>query len=216
MACTVCNGKHKLAIDALLREGQHIRVVAKQFDLGKDVVFRHKKNCLKPQAETAAGLFGESLARLKELYEEAKSSYRKARQRGDLRATTVLLGQLDALDVRLHAREARLATQTVNIRVVDENGVPQDLTTPRPPNEAELLRALSQIYGLPFIGKGDKPEHESVLVARLIQLVADLKWEVALETTLRSCKGRMSPEQTAATVTFLEELDRLERGNDVR
>lgn len=213
MGCTVCKSKDKLAIESLLREGQFLRNIARQFGFDKNAIWRHRKNCMKQSpAEAADTLHIASLERLRELYQEIRDNYRKARQKGDTRSAAALLGQLEDVDTKLAAREARFAQQHVAIHVVDENGVHQDLTTPRAPNEKELLAALARVYGLECINAdGAKKEHPSVLEARLVQLVAELPWETALEVTLKSCKGKMSPEQTKVTVDYLEKLDQIER-----
>ena len=212
--CQVCKSKSRAAIESLLAEGAKLRAIGKEFGFDKNAIWRHAHDCPKLQtpAETADALHIASLQRLKELYQEIRDSYRKSRAKGDTRSAAVLLGQLDALDTKLAAREIRFAEQHVCIHVVDENGVHQDLTTPRAPTEKELLAALATVYGLEFINAdGAKPEHPSVLDARLVQLVAELPWEAALETTLRACKGKMNQQQAQAAVDFLEALDRIEK-----
>jgi hypothetical protein len=211
--CRVCKSKDRAAIERLLAEGQKLRAIGKEFGFDKNAIWRHSHDCPKLQspAETADALHIASLERLKDLYREVRESYKRARQKGDTRSAAALLGQLETVDSKLAAREHRFAQQHVAIHVVDENGVHQDLTTPRPPNEAELLRALSTIYGLPFIGEGNTPEHESVLQARLVALVEALGWEAALETVLRSAKAKMTSKQTAAVVDFLERWDTIEK-----
>lgn len=98
-ACSICSHPEREAIEKALIDRISLRDIARQFEVSKDAVARHRWKCIKQDlaevgAERDKHFVWNVLAEMQWLHEEVRSVYKEARDGKDHKASLQALGEV--------------------------------------------------------------------------------------------------------------------------
>ena len=118
--CSVCTNPHKDEIDEAIIAGEPIRDIARQFDINKSAISRHKQKHLPSTIVNAKK--GEDIVKATNLVEEisrlkskAENIAKKAEEKGDYRTALAGVRELTRIVELLAKMQGEIKDQAVNI-----------------------------------------------------------------------------------------------------